>query len=160
MFKLKHYNLFINNFNIIYVYYLFKINNYIIFFNLNNKSNTFLLKLKNEITKVHCFSLSLNSNIIANLFSKNFKFLGASTFSIYILKYAQFNNILKLLNNLYIIFSFKKYFSNVMVNTDLINMLNNNITVIYLHYYLYLIISYIILLILYCLNIILINIDL
>lgn len=148
MFKINKntFNLLVS-YNVLYLSYLINLNNFIIFFNCNNNniSNLSLLNLKNEISKFGCASFSLNRKVINTLFSANFLFLCSSNFTIYINNFSNFINVVKLLNNIKFFFSFKKYFSNIIVNNNIFEEQLKTFQIFNLcHFYFFIILNHII----------------
>jgi len=152
MYKFKSYNYYNNlilNYNLLYLDYLIKFNLFIIFLNYNKLSNTILLYLKNEIQKEDSVSLVLSSYSVNKIFFNYFTFLSSNTFCIFIKDNIKFLKIIKLLNNINFFYSYKKNFSNITNQNNLLEQINffNNFK--YLHYIIFKIIFNIILILLY-----------
>lgn len=134
---------------LININYLFNKFNYIIYINYTKLNNKFLLKFKNEVSKLGCVSLVLSSTLLNNLFLfDNFKFLNSNILGIFIGDILKFFNILKLLDNIKFYYSYNKIFSGLVINKYILNYNYKN-SLIYFNYILFKLIYSIILLLLY-----------
>jgi hypothetical protein len=160
MYKFKAYNYYnkLNlSYNILYLNYLINKNDFIIFFNQSKLSNRTLFNFKNSITNEGCVSLVLNKVYITKIFSNSFKFLSSHICCIFIYDFTKFLNIIKLLNNFNILFfySFKKRFSLLLNEHNVLNQLVKHKDFKVFHYILFKTIFNILILILYYIIIIL-----
>lgn len=157
MYKLQTYNYYNNlllNYNILYLNNLINNNNFIIFFNYSQLSNTSLLNLKNNIINEGSVSLVLNKRYIHKIFSNSFKFLSSHTFCIFISDFNKFLNVIKLLNNITFFYSFKKSFSGVLNKNIILNQFEKYKNFQIFHYILFKVLFNILILILYYITLI------
>lgn len=114
------------NYNKTKINNLFLNNNYIIIIN-----NNYLFKFKNLFLNLNIISISLKMLYIKTLFKMpNFKFLkGENNFCVFINNLEEFIHIIKLLDNIQFYFVYKKSFSNLIINEQILvefNKYKNN----------------------------------
>ena len=109
------------NYNKIKINYLFLNYNYIIF--LNKK---IFLKFKNFFLNLNIISINIKKSYINFLFEvPNFNFLkGENVFCIFINNIEEFINTVKILNNIQFFYIYKKSFSNLINNFQILEEFN------------------------------------
>lgn len=145
----RNYDNLICNYNLLYLDYLIKSNNYIIFFNYNRISSTTLLNIKNEISKIGGLSLILNTKNINKLFSVDLYFLKGFTVAVFLNDFIKFIKVINELNFIYFYFAYKKRFSLLLNKTILLDQCENFKNCNLLHFIIFKIIFNIIIIILY-----------
>lgn len=150
MYKYKSYNYYNNmalNYNILYLYNLLRSNTIIIFVNIQQFTNKNFLNFKYNITKLNVINLILKSEHIKLLFQNAFTFLSAHIYCIFMNDINKFIEIINILNNINFYFSYRKRFSNIVNNINIVGKINKKLY--NLHYFIYKIIFNIIIILLY-----------
>lgn len=122
MYKIKLYkNLFWLN-NILKSYYYVKLFSYIIFIDIFYFTNKSLLELKIKIKNENIQSIILNTKILKKIFKYNhYKFNRTKIVMIFSLNLNLFLHIIQFLENIPFYFSYKRGFSSLILNQNIID---------------------------------------
>lgn len=139
-----------NNFNYLYVYYFFISSSFIIFLDFKQLKNKEMYQLKNELYELNVVSKIILNKDKKKLFNSNFKFLGSHLFCIFI---ENFDSFIKICNILFMkkilfFYSFKNKFSNLLENTNQLDILGGKVFIT-IHFIIYKLILNIVILLLY-----------
>lgn len=139
-----------NNFNYLYVYYLFIKNSFIIFLDYKQLKNNEMYQLKNELYELKVHSKVILKKDKVKLFNSKFSFIGSHLFCIFIKDFDNFIKVSKILFFKKIIFfySYKNRISNLLKNNNLLDILGGKVFIT-IHFIIYKLILNIVFIILY-----------